>query len=41
MLAPDCAAPGTALEVTILGRPHRATVIADSPYDPDNARLRG
>ena len=26
--------------VTILGEPHRATVIAESPFDPDNARLR-
>jgi dimethylglycine dehydrogenase len=40
MLRPDCAAEGTELEVTILGRPHRATVIAESPWDPRNERLR-
>ena len=41
MLRPDCAMPGTELEIVILGRPHRATVIPESPYDPSNARLRG
>jgi dimethylglycine dehydrogenase len=41
MLQPDCATPGTELEILILGKPHRATVIAESPYDPDNRRLRG
>jgi dimethylglycine dehydrogenase len=41
MLNPDHAALGTELEVVILGTPHRATVIAGSPYDPINARLRG
>ena len=41
MLAPDMAAPGTELEITILGVNHRATVIADSPFDPENLRLRG
>ena len=41
MLNPDHAALGTELEVVILGTPHRATVIAESPYDPINARLRG
>jgi len=41
MLAPELVVPGTELEITILGVNHRATVIADSPFDPDNARLRG
>ena len=41
MLAPEMAAPGTELEITILGVNHRATVIPDSPFDPDNTRLRG
>jgi dimethylglycine dehydrogenase len=41
MLQPDCATPGTELEIVILGKPHRATVIAESPYDPNNERLRG
>ncbi len=41
MVRPDCAAPGTELEVRILGEPHRAIVIADSPFDPENQSLRG
>ena len=41
MLAPELVVPGTELEITILGVNHRATVIADSPFDPDNLRLRG
>ena len=41
MLAPELVVPGTELEITILGVNHSATVIADSPFDPDNARLRG
>jgi dimethylglycine dehydrogenase len=41
MLRPDCAAIGTELDVTILGKRHRATVIQESPYDPANERLRG
>ena len=31
---------GTELEIRILGRKHRATVIAESPFDPENTRLR-
>jgi dimethylglycine dehydrogenase len=41
MVRPDLAKPGQALEVTILGERHRATVIADSPFDPANDALRG
>ncbi len=41
MVRPDCAAPGTELEIRVLGEPRRAIVIADSPYDPDNKALRG
>jgi len=37
---PDCAAVGTALEIEILGERRRATVLCDSPYDPDNRDLR-
>ncbi|NNG03977.1 MAG: FAD-dependent oxidoreductase [Inquilinus sp.] len=37
---PDAAAPGSALEVEILGRRFPATVIPESPYDPENASLR-
>jgi dimethylglycine dehydrogenase len=40
MIRPDLAAPGTELDVSILGKTHRATVIAESPYDPDNHALR-
>jgi dimethylglycine dehydrogenase len=40
MVRPDLATVGTALSITILGRQHRATVIADSPFDPENHALR-
>ncbi len=40
MLTPEHAAVGTEVEIVILGTRHRATVIADSPYDPDNNALR-
>ena len=33
-------APGTRLEVEILGKRYPATVIEESPWDPGNARLR-
>ena len=41
MVRPDLAEVGTELEITILGVRHKATVIPDCPYDPDNAALRG
>lgn len=41
MVRPEQAALGTALEIKILGQIHRATVVAESPWDPENARLRG
>jgi dimethylglycine dehydrogenase len=34
------AALGTALEIEILGERRKATVLRESPYDPENARLR-
>jgi dimethylglycine dehydrogenase len=37
---PDYAALGTELEVKILGKIFKITVIAESPYDPDNVALR-
>jgi dimethylglycine dehydrogenase len=40
MLQPDCADLGTDVEITILGETRRATVIAESPFDPKNERLR-
>ena len=33
-------APGTELGVAILGRPHRARVLARPPFDPDGLKLR-
>jgi len=40
MVRPKRAAPGTELEMDILGTRHRVTVIPESPYDPENLRLR-
>lgn len=41
MVRPDLGAPGTRLDVTILGKEYPALVIPESPFDPANARLRG
>jgi len=41
MVRPDLAEIGTELEIVVLGEKHRATVIGDSPFDAENARLRG
>jgi len=41
MVRPDLGEIGSELEVTLLGKPHRAIVIAESPFDPQNERLRG
>jgi dimethylglycine dehydrogenase len=40
MVENDYAPPGTQLEIVILGKRHRATVIANSPFDPDSKALR-
>jgi dimethylglycine dehydrogenase len=40
MVRPAYSKLGTALEVKVLGEHFKATVIAESPYDPDNAALR-
>ncbi len=40
MVKPECAPVGTELEIKILGRLLKATVIPESPYDPDNTALR-
>ena len=40
MVTPELGEPGTELEISILGKRHRASVIAESPFDPDNQRLR-
>ena len=40
MVRPDLAAPGTTMEIEILGRQYPATVLIESPFDPLQARLR-
>jgi dimethylglycine dehydrogenase len=40
MVHPEHAAIGTELEIKILGKLFKATVIPESPYDPDNKALR-
>jgi dimethylglycine dehydrogenase len=40
MVRPELGEVGQELEIVILGRRHRATVIGESPYDPENAQLR-
>jgi dimethylglycine dehydrogenase len=40
MLRPDVAAQGTEVEIVILGNRYRAVVTIDSPFDPENERLR-
>jgi dimethylglycine dehydrogenase len=41
MVRPDLAKIGTELEIVILGERHKVTVIAESPFDPENNALRG
>ena len=38
---PEYAEPGTTLEIDVLGERKPITIIPESPYDPENARLRG
>ena len=40
MVRPDLGEVGQRLKVSILGRPYEAIVVPESPYDPDNARLK-
>jgi dimethylglycine dehydrogenase len=40
MVRPDLAEPGKEVSIEILGKDYTAVVIADSPYDPKNERLR-
>jgi dimethylglycine dehydrogenase len=40
MVRPEFASPGTGLEIKILDKMFKATVIPESPYDPDNNALR-
>jgi dimethylglycine dehydrogenase len=41
MVHPEHAQVGTELNVQVLGQVYRATIVGDSPFDADNARLRG
>ena len=41
MVPPALAAMGARFDIAILGTNHEATIIADSPFDPGNDRLRG
>jgi dimethylglycine dehydrogenase len=41
MVRPEHAEPGTELTMDILGKRHDVTVIPESPYDPENERLKG
>ena len=40
MVEPDLGETGTELDIPILGKPHRAVVLEESPFDPENVRLR-
>ncbi len=40
MVRPDLSETGTELEMDILGTRHKVTVIEESPYDPQNEKLR-
>lgn len=35
------AEPGDEVEVMVLGKPHRATILKEPPFDPEGKRLRG
>lgn len=39
-IKPEYTEPGTQLEILILGERKKATVLVESPFDPDNAHLR-
>jgi dimethylglycine dehydrogenase len=40
MVRPEFGELGTEFEVGILGKRYRASVIPESPFDPENTRLR-
>ena len=40
MVSPELAAVGTELRMNILGTDHEVTIIPESPYDPNNEKLR-
>lgn len=41
MVRPQYADVGTELDIAILGKRHKAVVIPDSPFDPENLAVRG
>ena len=41
MVKPEYSAVGTELEIKILDKIFKTTVLPESPYDPDNVKLRG
>ena len=38
---PKAAQPGDTVEIMVLGKPHKARILAEAPFDPSGARLRG
>ncbi|MCH2492796.1 MAG: FAD-dependent oxidoreductase [Gammaproteobacteria bacterium] len=40
MVAPECASVGTEMDIEVLGQRYALVVIDESPFDPDNRRLR-
>ena len=40
MVRPDLGEIGAELDISILGKAHKAVVVEESPFDPENARLR-
>ncbi len=40
MVKPEHAATGTELEINILGKNYKAVIVPESPFDPENERLR-
>ena len=40
MVKPGLAKVGQKLEIDILGKMHKATILEESPYDPENKLLR-
>lgn len=41
MVRPEFAKSGTELDIQVLGERHRAVIVNDSPFDPNNVRLKG
>lgn len=41
MASPELAQVGAEVDIAVPGKTHRAMVVGESPFDPDNARSRG